>query len=180
MKAQRRTFTAAYKLAVLAELDCAKAGETGAILRREGLYSSSLVTWRRQRKQGLLQPQAPVRRGPPAARKSDGAQELDRLRRENARLERHLAKAHLIIGIQKKLRNSWRSIWAGATTRADGPCRRSAWRTASGGMFCLGAGAGHLPSPPPWAGPRPPSAPPTGSRPDGRRADRGAGGAARG
>jgi transposase-like protein len=101
-KARRRSFTTAYKLAILDELDGAKAGVTGAVLRREGLYSSSLVEWRRQRKQGVLRSQAPVRRGPPATIKSNDTAELDRLRRENARLERQLAKAQLIIGIQKK------------------------------------------------------------------------------
>ncbi len=101
-KARRRTHTTAYKLAILEELDHAKPGETGAVLRREGLYSSSLVEWRRQRKQGELRIQAPVRRGPPAVAKIHDAVELNRLRRDNARLERQLAKAHLIIGIQKK------------------------------------------------------------------------------
>ncbi|HLN23040.1 MAG TPA: hypothetical protein VK558_03545 [Patescibacteria group bacterium] len=101
-KARRRTFTTAYKLAILDELDRAKPGDGGAILRREGLYSSSLVEWRRQRKQGVLRVQAPVRRGPPAAIKSNEADELHRLRRENARLERQLTKAQLIISIQKK------------------------------------------------------------------------------
>ena len=63
-KARRRTLTTAYNLAILDELDRAKQGEAVTILRREGLYSSSLVEWRRQRKQGLLRAQAPVRRGP--------------------------------------------------------------------------------------------------------------------
>lgn len=102
MKARRRTFTAAYKLAILAELDKAKPGETGAILRREGLYSSSLVEWRRQRAQGALRPKEPVRRGPPAVAEAADVIELERLRRENARLERQLAKAQLVIDIQKK------------------------------------------------------------------------------
>ena len=102
MKARRRTFTAAYKLAILAELDKAGPGEIGAILRREGLYSSSIVDWRRQRARGVIRPQNPTRRGPPAIPKNVGAAEVDRLRRENARLERQLAKAHLILDIQKK------------------------------------------------------------------------------
>jgi transposase-like protein len=101
-KAQRRTFTAAYKLAILEELDRAAPGEAGAVLRREGLYSSSLVEWRRQRKQGILRVDAPVRRGPPAAAKGLDTAELARLRRENVRLERQLAKARYIIDIQKK------------------------------------------------------------------------------
>jgi len=101
-KARRRAFTAAYKLAILDELDRAKPGEAGAVLRREGLYSSSLVEWRRQRKQGVLRAQAPVRRGPPSVTKGNDTAELDRLRRENARLERQLAKAQFIIDIQKK------------------------------------------------------------------------------
>jgi transposase-like protein len=100
--AQRRSFTAAYKLAILDELDRAAPGEGGAILRREGLYSSSLVEWRRQRKQGILRADAPVRRGPPAVAKGPDTAELTRLRRENARLERQLAKARYIIDIQKK------------------------------------------------------------------------------
>ncbi|MBF0379338.1 MAG: hypothetical protein HQK72_17945 [Desulfamplus sp.] len=101
-KAHRRVFTAAYKLAILDELDRAKPGEGGAVLRREGLYSSSLVEWRRQRKQGVLVARAPVRRGPPPAANGVDKAEFDRLRRENARLERQLAKAHFIIDIQKK------------------------------------------------------------------------------
>ena len=101
-KAQRRSFTTAYKLAILDELDRAKPGEGGAILRREGLYSSSLVQWRRQRKQGKLQIHAPVRRGPAAAAKANDTAELGQLRRDNARLERQLAKAQFIIEIQKK------------------------------------------------------------------------------
>ncbi|MCF8483261.1 MAG: hypothetical protein K9H25_22790 [Rhodospirillum sp.] len=97
-----RTFTAAYKLAILEELDRAKPGETGAVLGREGVYSSSLVTWRKQRAQGLLNSKSPVRRGPAAAPKSGDAAELDRLRRDNTRLERQLTKARLVIGIQEK------------------------------------------------------------------------------
>jgi transposase-like protein len=102
VKARRRTFTAAYKLAILAELDKAKPGEAGAILRREGLYSSSLVQWRRQRARGTLRPKEPTRRGPPAIPKTPDTAEMERLRRENARLERQLAKAQLVIDIQKK------------------------------------------------------------------------------
>jgi transposase len=102
VKGRRRTFTVAYKLAILAELDKAKPGESGAILRREGLYSSCLVDWRRQRAEGSLRPKGTARRGPPAAPKAADMAELERLRQENARLERQLAKAHLIIGIQKK------------------------------------------------------------------------------
>jgi transposase-like protein len=102
VKARRRTFTAAYKLAILAELDKAKPGETGAILRREGLYSSSLVEWRRQRARGKLRPKEPARRGPPATVPAADAAEMEKLRRENARLTRQLAKAQLVIDIQKK------------------------------------------------------------------------------
>lgn len=123
MKAQRRTFTTAYKLAILEELDRAKPGETGAVLRREGVYSSSLVKWRKQRAQGLLSPKTPMRRGPSAAPKSSDTAELDRLRCDNARLERQLAKARLVSGIQKKLRRSWTSIWIRPTRRPDGSGR---------------------------------------------------------
>jgi transposase len=66
-KARRRGFTAEYKLGVLAEADrCTKPGEVGALLRREGLYSSLLSAWRRQRDAGELSARSPKKRGPPA------------------------------------------------------------------------------------------------------------------
>ena len=99
--AKRRRFSAAYKLGILEEADnCTERGQIGALLRREGLYSSHLSTWRRQRAQGQLDGLKPRKRG----RKVDPqAQELARLRRENERLRAELERAETIIGVQKKL-----------------------------------------------------------------------------
>jgi transposase len=100
-RARRRSFTAAYKLRILQEADqCAEPGKIGALLRREGLYSSHLTTWRRQREQGQLQALAPQKRGP---KEDAAARELAQLRREKQQLERRLEKAETIIAFQKKL-----------------------------------------------------------------------------
>lgn len=101
-KARRRTFTAEYKLRILAEADACdrKAGEIGALLRREGLYHSHLDKWRKQRRAGSLQALAAQKRGP----KPDvQAAEIARLRRENERLQARLKQAETIIEVQKKL-----------------------------------------------------------------------------
>ena len=101
VKAERRRFTAEYKLRVLEEADaCHQPGEVGALLRREGLYSSHLTTWRQQRDRGALQGLAPAKRG----RKSDPqAAEIARLKRENEQLRAKLERAELIIDVQKKV-----------------------------------------------------------------------------
>lgn len=101
-KAKRRNFTASYKQWVLEEAGKCREqpGKVGALLRREGLYSSHLTTWRRQREAGQLAGLAPQKRG----RKVDEtAAENIRLRQENERLERQLTQAELIIDAQKKL-----------------------------------------------------------------------------
>lgn len=100
-QAKRRRFTAEYKLRILAEVDqCQEAGAIGALLRREGLYSSHLTSWRRQRAADQLQGLRPKKRG----RKPDPqAAELARLQRENARLKARLEQAETIIEVQKKL-----------------------------------------------------------------------------
>ena len=100
-KAKRRRFSAEYKLAVLGEADaCTEPGQIGALLRRERLYSSHLVDWRRQRETGALQALA-RKRGPKPA---DPARvEVDRLRRENERLRGRLVQAERIIEIQGKV-----------------------------------------------------------------------------
>ena len=98
----RRRFTTEYKLKILEEADaCSEAGGTGALLRREGLYSSSLSTWRRQRREGTLAGLSPKKRG----RKGDGeaTREIKRLRRENTALRRQLEQAKTVIEVQKKL-----------------------------------------------------------------------------
>ncbi|MBR9973906.1 transposase [Magnetospirillum sulfuroxidans] len=101
---RRRSFTAAYKAALLAELDgCQHSGEIGAVLRREGIYSSSVAKWRQQRRDGVL---AAIKRGPPArmaSAKPATDDETRALRRENAKLRRELEVAQLAIDIQKKV-----------------------------------------------------------------------------
>lgn len=103
-KAKRRTFSAQYKLRVLEEADCCtKPGEIGALLRREGLYSSNLTTWRRQREQGQIGALSPKKRGPKPAVDAAMARELAKLRKEKQQLEQQLKKAELVIEVQKKV-----------------------------------------------------------------------------
>ncbi len=103
-KAVRRRFTAAYKQQILEEADrCGQSGELGQLLRREGLYSSLLSTWRRQREKGVLAGLAPKRRGRKVKRKDTVALENERLRRENEQLTRRLKQAETIIEVQKKV-----------------------------------------------------------------------------
>jgi transposase len=102
-KAIRRAFSADYKLRIVEEADkCNEYGQIGAMLRREGLYSSQLATWRRQREAGMLQGMAPKKRGRKAHLDAKDI-ELAALRRENKRLQKQLEQAELIIGAQKKL-----------------------------------------------------------------------------
>jgi transposase len=102
--AKRRTFTAEYKQRILAEADAAAAqpGGIGALLRREGLYSSHLVTWRRERQAGVLKGLTPHKRGPKSKRNAQ-EEELQKLRRENQRLTEQLRKAEIVIDVQKKV-----------------------------------------------------------------------------
>ncbi len=102
-KAKRRRFTGAYKQRILVEADAAKTtGTLGALLRRERLYSSLLVTWRRERDAGILKGLSPAKRGPKSKQNPLDA-EVDKLRRQNARLTEDLRKAGIIIDVQKKL-----------------------------------------------------------------------------
>ena len=98
-KAERRRFSAEYKQRILTEANgCQKAGEIGALLRREGLYRSHLDKWRQQeRTQRGLEPQKRGRKPDPQAA------EIVRLRRENERLQKRLQQAETIIDVQKKL-----------------------------------------------------------------------------
>jgi transposase-like protein len=99
-RARRRTFTAKYKLDVLAAYDAAEPGEKGAILRREGLYSSHIVEWRRARDAGALAALAQPRgRKRPDARDA----QIAALRKEKERLEQELAKARFVMDVQAKL-----------------------------------------------------------------------------
>jgi transposase len=100
-KAQRRQYSAEYKRRILEEYEaCREPGEKGALLRREGLYSSNITNWRRQRERGELERLASQKRG----RKADPqAAEIARLKRENERLRKRLEQAELIIEVQKKV-----------------------------------------------------------------------------
>ena len=103
-KAKRRRFSASYKLRILEEADrCTQPGQIGALLRREGLYSSNLTNWRRQRDQGQIGALSPKKRGPKPAPDAAMVRELTRLREQNQRLEHKLKKAELIIEVQKKV-----------------------------------------------------------------------------
>jgi transposase-like protein len=100
---RRRTFTVADKLRILGELDRAAHGDMGSILRREGLYSSTLTDWRRQRDAGAYEALKAVRRGPKPAGPNPLAAEHARLLRENRRLALQLRRAEAVIDIQKKV-----------------------------------------------------------------------------
>ena len=100
-KVQRRQFTAEYRRRILKEADaCKKHGALGALLRREGLYSSLLVNWRRQREQGELVPGRARKRGPTPKPIDPRVKQLEV---ENRRLQRKLARAETIITLQKKV-----------------------------------------------------------------------------
>lgn len=102
-KPNRRQFSAAEKLRILEEADrCTVPGQIGALLRREGIYSSHLSKWRWLRKQGQLQALRPQHRGPKVIHTPE-QEEIARLQRENARLHAKLAHAEAIIDIQKKV-----------------------------------------------------------------------------
>lgn len=113
---RRRRFSASYKLRVLREADACSStkGELGALLRREGLYSSHLTHWRRQRDRGELDALQPRRRGRPPT--DPAVKELARLRHENERLSQQLATAETIIEIQKKVAGLLGNPLASAST----------------------------------------------------------------
>ena len=117
-KAKRRKFTAEYKRRILEEADnCTEAGQIGALLRREGLYSSHLTTWRRQRDQGAVKGLSPRKRG--RKKKDELEREVARLQRENERLQANLEQAETIIDVKKKL-----SRLLGLATEENGTGRR--------------------------------------------------------
>ena len=113
-KAKHRHFTSEYKKRILDEADaCTTSTQRGALVRREGLYSSHLTTWRRQRTQGALDGLAPKKRGPKA---NPLATENARLQHEIERLQSQLQRAETIIEVQKKL-----SQLLGLSTEATPP-----------------------------------------------------------
>ena len=100
-KAKRRRFGSEYRLKILKEADaCKGSGEIGALLRREGLYSSQLTLWRRQREQGALEGLRARKRGPKPKAVDPRVKQLEK---ENARLQRKLKQADTIIEVQKKV-----------------------------------------------------------------------------
>lgn len=99
-KATRRRFTSDYKLRILKEADACT--DLGALLRREGLYSSNLSTWQRQRDRGILSALSPKKRGRKESVRNPLQTENEKLQKENARLTKRLKRAELIIDIQKK------------------------------------------------------------------------------
>ncbi len=108
-KARRRQFSAAYKARILREAEaCRATGQIGALLRREGLYSSHLVEWCRLRARGALEALAAKKRGRKSVRDARD-RENAKLSRENARLRRKLAQAEAVIEVQKNSPRSWRS-----------------------------------------------------------------------
>jgi transposase-like protein len=117
---QRRRFSEAYKLRILEEADrCTKPGDLGLILRREGLYSSHLASWRRWRRHA--HPQHPESRKP--ATESQLKHENARIRRENTRLQLKLEHAEKLLGLQKKLADMMEAI---DTPETDGSAGSSA------------------------------------------------------
>jgi transposase len=112
-RARRRTFTAKYKLEILAAYDAAPDGEKGALLRREGLYSSHIVAWRRARdagaQAGLAAPRGRKRRDPQQ-------EQIARLEAEKQQLERELAKARFVVDVQAKLHVLLETLSEGADT----------------------------------------------------------------
>ncbi|SDY98710.1 hypothetical protein SAMN05661080_05205, partial [Modestobacter sp. DSM 44400] len=112
-RARRRTFTAKYKLEVLAAYDAAPDGEKGTLLRREGLYSSHLVDWRRARDAvalaGLTKPRGRPRRDPQQ-------EKITRLEQDKRQLEQELAKARFVVDVQAKLHALLQTISESADT----------------------------------------------------------------
>ena len=103
-RARRRSFTKADKRRILQAADrCTQPGEIGALMRREGVYSSSLSTWRRQRETADLAALAPQKRGPKANPGRAEALQIAQLTRDNDKLKVQLDKANLVIEVQKKV-----------------------------------------------------------------------------
>jgi transposase-like protein len=102
-KAVRRRFTATYKRRILREADQCGSGGVAALLRREGLYSSHLNTWRKLRKTGEIAGLEPRKRGKKPVPRNPMADEMQRLTRENQRLQKRLHQAETIVEVQKKL-----------------------------------------------------------------------------
>jgi transposase len=116
-RATRRSYTAQYKLRILAEYERRDRDGRGALLRREGLYSSLISEWRKQRDHGALQALGASPGRPPSDTRD---QEVARLRRENARLQADLAKAHRVIEVQGKLSALLEQLATGSAETSGG------------------------------------------------------------
>lgn len=102
--AQRRRFSAEYKRRILKEVDTARQpGQIGAILRREGLYSSTIQNWRRQRERAELESLNPKKRGRRPTQAAVLAARYKDIERENRKLQKRLKHAELLLDIQKKI-----------------------------------------------------------------------------
>ena len=107
-RAQRRRFSAKYKQRILREADGGtKPGELSALLRREGLYSSHLSTWKAQAERGELAGLAPKKRGPRARERNPLEKRVRELERENSRLRRRAQRAEALVEVQKKVADLW-------------------------------------------------------------------------
>ncbi|HVH77955.1 MAG TPA: hypothetical protein VM782_01070 [Stellaceae bacterium] len=116
-RASRRTLSAQYKARILAEYDRCDSGAKGALLRREGLYSSMISEWRKQRDQGALRGLAV----PPGRPRNDPRdQEIAKLKRENVRLQADLANAHHVIEVQRKLSALLEQLATGSAETSGG------------------------------------------------------------
>lgn len=103
-RAVRRKFTAEYKLRILKEAEsCTERGQLGALLRREGLYSTNLIAWKRQLEKGTLAALSPRKRGPKGKMPDPSARRIAELERENQKLQKKLRQAETIIEVQKKV-----------------------------------------------------------------------------
>ena len=103
-QAERRRFTAEYKRRIVREADrCTKPGEIGALLRREGLYSSLLTTWRAARDRGELEGLSPKKRGPKVAPPDPREKKIAELERDNVRLSKRAERAEALVELQKKV-----------------------------------------------------------------------------
>jgi transposase len=119
-RASRRTYSAQYKLRILAEYERRDRDGKGALLRREGLYSSLISEWRKQRDQGALQALGAAPGRPPSDTRD---QEVARLRRETARLQSDLAKARKVIEVQGKLSALLEQLATGSAETSGGEPR---------------------------------------------------------
>ena len=103
-KPKRRRFTAKYKLRILLEAEaCEKQGEVAAMLRREGLYSSHLATWRAARKRGELEALAPKKRGPKGKERDERDERIAELEKELTKIRARAEHAEALVALQKKV-----------------------------------------------------------------------------